>query len=149
MSNQQDWHQPLPQGFYLIVPPIFLGKTLGTRLDSLSVIVGDGSKRSGQVKLKVGCYPAGPKPISKTQIIKVVSHMLQDTFNFLSKDQLTKKKDRILIKDLISNKWKYKTKSRLILQSGIYYLLTNISEGMAFLLQGLTYNETLQFENKK
>ena len=25
-------------------------------------------------------------------------------FNFLSKDQLTKKKDRILIKDLISNK---------------------------------------------
>ena len=27
--------------------------------------------------------------------------------NFLSKVQLTKKKDRILIKDLISNKWKY------------------------------------------
>ena len=107
-------------------------------MDSLSVIVGDGSKRSGQVKLKVGCYPAGPKPISKTQIIKVVSHMLQDTFNFLSKDQLTKKKDRILIK-----------KARLILQSGIYYLLANISEGTAFLLQGLTYNESLQFENKK
>ena len=40
--------------------------------------------------------------------------------------------------------------ARLILQSGIYmYLLTNISEGMAFLLQGLTYNETLQFENKR
>ena len=31
---------------------------------------------------------------------------------FLSKDQLTKKKDRILIKDLISNKWKYKTKKQ-------------------------------------
>ena len=29
------------------------------------------------------------------------------------------------------------------------YLLTNISEGTAFLLQGLTYNETLQFENKR
>ena len=41
-------------------------------------------------------------------------------FNFWSKDQLTKKKDRILIKDLISNKWKYKTKeATLILQSGI------------------------------
>ena len=26
---------------------------------------------------------------------------------FLSKDQLTKKKDRILIKELISNKWNY------------------------------------------
>ena len=33
-------------------------------------------------------------------------------FNFLSKDQLTKKKDRVLIKDLISNKWKYKTKKQ-------------------------------------
>ena len=32
---------------------------------------------------------------------------------------------------------------------GIYNLLTNISEGTAFLLQGLTYNETLQFENKR
>ena len=42
-------------------------------------------------------------------------------FNFLSKDQLTKKKERILIRDLISNKQKYKTKkARLILQSGIY-----------------------------
>ena len=40
-------------------------------------------------------------------------------FNFWSKDQLTKKKDRILIKDLISNKRKCKTKeARLILQSG-------------------------------
>ena len=33
-------------------------------------------------------------------------------FNLLSKDQLTKKKDRILIKDLISNQWKYKTKKQ-------------------------------------
>ena len=40
-------------------------------------------------------------------------------------------------------------KARLILQSGIYNLLTNISEGTAFLLQGLTYNETLQFENNR
>ena len=41
-------------------------------------------------------------------------------FNFWSKDQLTKKKDRILIKDLISNNWKYKTKEgTLILQSRI------------------------------
>ena len=37
---------------------------------------------------------------------------LLDIFNFLSKDQLTRKKDRILIKDLISNKWKYKTKKQ-------------------------------------
>ena len=43
------------------------------------------------------------------------------TVRGLSKDQLIKKKDRILIKDIISNKWKYKTKeARLILQSGIY-----------------------------
>ena len=43
-----------------------------------------------------------------------------------------------------------KTKeARLILQSGLYNLLTNISEGTAFLLQGLTYNETLRFENKR
>ena len=41
--------------------------------------------------------------------------------NFRSKDQLTKKKERIIIKDLISNNWKYKTKeAKLILQSGIY-----------------------------
>ena len=44
-----------------------------------------------------------------------------DFFNVLSKDQLTKKKDWVLMKGLISNKWKYKTKeARLILQSGIY-----------------------------
>ena len=38
-----------------------------------------------------------------------------------------------------------KTKEvRLILQSGIYiYIFTNISEGTAFLLQGLTNNEEL------
>ena len=40
-------------------------------------------------------------------------------------------------------------KARLILQSGIYNFLTNISEGTAFLLQGLTYNKSLQFENKR
>ena len=45
---------------------------------------------------------------------------------------------------------RYRTKNaRLILQSGIYKLLTNISEDTAFLLQGLTYNETLRFENKR
>ena len=32
--------------------------------------------------------------------------------NFWSKDQLTKKKDLILIKDLISNKWKFKQKQQ-------------------------------------
>ena len=38
-------------------------------------------------------------------------------FNFLSKDELTKKRDRILIKDRISNKRKYRTKkATLILQ---------------------------------
>ena len=45
---------------------------------------------------------------------------LRRNFNFWSKDQLTKKKDRILIKDLISNIWKFKRKeARLILQSEI------------------------------
>ena len=44
---------------------------------------------------------------------------------------------------------KTKKQGCMILQLGIYYLLTNISEGTAFLLQGLTYTETLQFENKK
>ena len=33
-------------------------------------------------------------------------------FNFLSEDQLITKKDRILIKGLISNKWKYRTKKQ-------------------------------------
>ena len=40
-------------------------------------------------------------------------------------------------------------KARLILQLGIYNLLTNISEGTAFLFQGLTNNETLRLENKR
>ena len=35
----------------------------------------------------------------------------------------------------------------LLVNTNIY--LTNISEGTAFLLQGLTYNETSQFENKR
>ena len=44
--------------------------------------------------------------------------------NFWSKEQLTKKKDWILIKNLVSNKWKYKTKeARLILRSGVYIIL--------------------------
>ena len=38
---------------------------------------------------------------------------------------------------------------RQLRRLGIYYILTDISEGTAFLLQGLTYTETLQFENKK
>ena len=45
----------------------------------------------------------------------------------------------------MSNKRKYKTKeARLILQSGVYILFTDISEGTAFLLQGLTYNEEVR-----
>ena len=66
---------------------------------------------------------------------------MYNKFNFQIKDQLTKKKDRILIKDLISYNWKYKTKeARLIqLQSGIY-IFTNMSEGTAFLFEGLTYD---------
>ena len=44
-------------------------------------------------------------------------------FNFLSKDQLTKKKDRILIKDLISNKWKYRTKKQGWFYSREYIIL--------------------------
>ena len=43
---------------------------------------------------RLDLYSAVPRP-----------HLLE--FNFWSKDQLTKKKDRILIKDLISCKWKY------------------------------------------
>ena len=38
------------------------------------------------------------------QLIKSCVFVYNNLFNFLSKDQLTKKKDRILIKDLISNK---------------------------------------------
>ena len=67
-----------------------------------------------------------------------------DYLSFWSKDQLTKKKDRILIKDPISSKWKYKTKeARLILQTGIC-IYFYISEGTAFLLQGLTYYEEVK-----
>ena len=49
----------------------------------------------------------------------------------------------------ITCKLNIRQKSKADLRSGIYYLLTNISEGTAFLLQGLTNSETLQFENKK
>jgi len=49
-------------------------------------------------------------------------------FNFLSKDQLTKKKDRILIKDLISKVSKEKNNLRF----------ADISEGQAVLLQGIS-----------
>ena len=66
---------------------------------------------------------------------KYTPMVLTFEFNFLSKDQLTKKKDWILIRDLIINRRKYKTeKARLILQSGIYNLLTNILEGTVKLL---------------
>ena len=65
--------------------------------------------------------------------IPIVTMRVPSKFNFLIKDQLTKKKDRILTKNLISNKWKYTDKkARLILQSGIYNLLTNILEGTAW-----------------
>ena len=65
--------------------------------------------------------------------------------NFWSKDQLTKKKDLILIKDLISNKWKFKQKKQGWFHSQEYvYISTNISEGTAFLLEGLTYNEEVK-----
>ena len=61
--------------------------------------------------------------------------VLLKVFNFESKDGPTYK---ILIKDLISYKWKCWTKeARLILHSGINNSFTNISEGTAFLLQGL------------
>ena len=65
--------------------------------------------------------------------------------NFWSEDQLTKKKDLILIKDLISNKWKFKQKKQGWFHSQEYvYISTNISEGTAFLLEGLTYNEEVK-----
>ena len=37
---------------------------------------------------------------------------MYNKFNFQIKDQLTKKKDQILIKDLISYKWKIKQKKQ-------------------------------------
>ena len=40
------------------------------------------------------------------------------------------------------SRWHKPKEARLILQSGIYiFIFTNISEGRAFHLQGLTYNE--------
>ena len=51
----------------------------------------------------------------------------QSLFNFESKDQLPKKKDRTLIKDLFSYNWVYGNKeARLILQWGIYIFLLPI-----------------------
>ena len=60
-------------------------------------------------------------------------------FNFEGQDQLTKKKDRILIKDLIIYNWKYRNKRSkdTFTVGNIYSFYTNISEGTAFLLQGL------------
>ena len=56
-----------------------------------------------------------------------------------------KKMDRILIKDLISYKLKYRTKeARLILQLGMYIFVTYISEGTVFFLQGLTYYDKVK-----
>ena len=63
--------------------------------------------------------------------------MLQDTFNFLSKDQLTKKKDRILIKDLISNKWKYKTKSKA------YFTVGNFAGFQCHAIQNKNQNRSI------
>ena len=70
------------------------------------------------------------KPLPCFRLKTVIFHTrfqtlpLKSIFNFERKDQLTKKKYRILIKDLISNKWKNKTKeATLILQSGKYISL--------------------------
>ena len=63
---------------------------------------------------------------SEGYYVKIWGRQLPIRFNFWSKNQLRKtEKYRILIKDLISNKWKCKAKEAgLILQSGIYiYLL--------------------------
>ena len=65
--------------------------------------------------------------------------------NFLSKVQLTKKKDRILIKDPISNKWNIKQKTQGWFYSREYiYIYFYISESTAFLLQGLIYYEEVK-----
>ena len=59
-----------------------------------------------------------------------------EEFNFVAAEIHTINSKRISsLPAQINNKTK---KTRLILQSGIYNLLTNISEGTAFLLQGLT-----------
>ena len=62
---------------------------------------------------------------------------------------LQKKNDRILIKDLISYKWKYKTKeARLILQSGIYiFLLPIFRKARLFLSLGSYQLNEVCFSN--
>ena len=65
-------------------------------------------------------------------------------FNFWRKDQLTKKKDQILIKgseSAVSENIK-QNKQGWFYSREYIYIFTNISEGTAFLLQGLTYNLT-------
>ena len=54
----------------------------------------------------VGCYsrPETNRDQDYHPIYWTILQPLQNEFNFLSKVQRTKKKDRILIKDLISNK---------------------------------------------
>ena len=58
-----------------------------------------------------------------------------------ARTNVTKKKNQILIWDLISYKLKYRTKeARLILQSGIYnYFLLSISEGTALNKEGRAF----------
>ena len=65
---------------------------------------------------------------SEGYYVKIWGRQLPIRFNFWSKNQLRKtEKYRILIKDLISNKWKCKTKEAgLILQSGIYIYLLHL-----------------------
>ena len=61
-----------------------------------------------------------PKQGNKIEGVVLTGYAFQK-FIFGSKDQLTKKRDRILLRHLISNNWKYRTKeARLILQSGMY-----------------------------
>ena len=85
---------------------------------------------------------AYPKYINnkKYYVQSIYKKFTLNKFNFWSKDQLTKEKDKILIKDLISNKWKYKTKEVRLIYSREYIFFTNISEGRPFLLQCLTYH---------
>ena len=65
------------------------------------------------------------------------------SLNFWSNDQLTKKKDRILIKDLISTKWKYILKKR----QGWFYSLPDCKISLAsFVLYfGFPYTYPLVF----
>ena len=70
-------------------------------------------------------------------------------FPFVKQGPGYKKKDRILINDLIRNKRKYKTKeAMLILQSGTYIFLTNISQGTTFLLLLIYMYTTLKKEGR-